>query len=67
MFLFSLYPTASLIVYKVLKEKDRIDSILLLPLIWTIFEILRGTLFSGFPWLSIGYTQTSNLFVYWCI
>ena len=60
-FYLALYPTASLLVYKVVKTKARIDSILLLPLIWTTFEILRGTLFSGFPWLSIGYTQTSNL------
>ena len=56
----ALYPTASFLIYRVLKTKYQLNSILLFPLIWTIFEILRGTLFSGFPWLSIGYTQTSN-------
>jgi apolipoprotein N-acyltransferase len=34
-------------------------SLLLLPLLWLVSEGLRGWLFTGFPWLSLGYTQTS--------
>lgn len=32
-----------------------------LPLIWLLFEWLRGWLFTGFPWLGLGYTQTEAL------
>lgn len=26
--------------------------------LWTLGELARGTLFTGFPWLAVGYTQT---------
>lgn len=32
-----------------------------LPLVWWLIELLRGTLFTGFPWLELGYTQTDAL------
>ena len=31
--------------------------LLILPGAWVLFEWLRGWLFSGFPWLALGYTQ----------
>ena len=36
-------------------------SIWITPLLWVIFERLRGFLFSGFGWGLIGYTQFENL------
>lgn len=31
---------------------------LLLASLWTLSELLRGYLFTGFPWLALGYSQT---------
>lgn len=34
--------------------------LLVLPGAWVLFEWLRGWLFTGFPWLAIGYTQIDS-------
>jgi len=34
--------------------------VIVLPAVWLLMEWLRGWLFTGFPWLSLGYTQTDT-------
>lgn len=35
--------------------RDFVRAALVIPSAWTLFEWLRGWIFSGFPWLSVGY------------
>lgn len=34
-----------------------VQRLVLAPPLWVLVETLRGTLFTGFPWLSLGYSQ----------
>ncbi|MDP1636174.1 MAG: apolipoprotein N-acyltransferase [Gallionellaceae bacterium] len=40
-----------------LKASANVRILLVMPAIWTLAEWLRGLLFTGFPWLSMGYSQ----------
>lgn len=39
-------------------RRNRTSDALLFAGLWTLAEWLRGTLFTGFPWLAIGYSQS---------
>jgi apolipoprotein N-acyltransferase len=36
------------------------QQVLLIPALWTLFEWIRGWMFTGFPWLSLGYAQAAD-------
>lgn len=40
-----------------LSRVPRLFSPLIFAACWTAFEVLRGSLFTGFPWLSLGYAE----------
>lgn len=42
------------------KATANVRILLLMPAIWTLAEWLRGLLFTGFPWLSMGYSQVPS-------
>jgi apolipoprotein N-acyltransferase len=39
---------------------DRLRIVLVIPALWVLFEWLRGTLFTGFPWLTQGYAHSDS-------
>jgi len=41
-------------------QSTRIKLLLVLPAAWVLMEWLRGWLFTGFPWLAMGYSQTDT-------
>jgi len=59
--LMSLYPAllAGLWIH-LFPEKSRVTLIFVIPATWVLFEWLRGWLFTGFPWLSLGYSQIAS-------
>lgn len=37
--------------------EDRLSTLLFVPAAWTTLELIRGQLFTGFPWAHLGYSQ----------
>ncbi|WP_404402357.1 apolipoprotein N-acyltransferase [Idiomarina seosinensis] len=56
----SCFPALALALWRWLCQRSELWRFSL-PLIWLTTEALRGWLFSGFPWLGLGYTQTETL------
>ncbi|MDR0564095.1 MAG: apolipoprotein N-acyltransferase [Azoarcus sp.] len=54
----SLYPALAGMFYVRWRYGGLLRRSLLFAALWVFAEWLRGTLFTGFPWLSIGYSQT---------
>lgn len=57
----SIYPALSLYVARKLLPTGRLW-LWLIPSCWLVFEYLRGVVLTGFPWLSLGYTQLTSPF-----
>lgn len=56
----ALYPAATFALWRKLCLRSNYWYFSL-PLLWLLAETLRGWLFTGFPWLGLGYTQTDAL------
>jgi apolipoprotein N-acyltransferase len=56
----SLYPALALGAAQALAPPAWPRLAVLLPALWTLAEWLRGTLFTGFPWLASGYAHTDS-------
>src|SRR5512135_3624984 len=56
----ALYPALALGAAQWLVPAAGPRLVLMLPALWTLAEWLRGTLFTGFPWLASGYAHTDG-------
>lgn len=54
----ALYPALFAVLLRTLPVRsDGLRQLLLAPALWVCGEWLRGWIFTGFPWLSLGYSQ----------
>ena len=53
----ALYPAVTGWIYYVLGPRSALATLVALPALWTLAEWLRGWLFTGFPWIALGYSQ----------
>ncbi len=57
----SLYPgLVALLFSKLSKSHSNLLCVLLFSSLWSLGEYLRGTMFSGFPWLTLGFGQIDS-------
>src|SRR5512143_3480639 len=56
----ALYPALALGLAQWLVRSPWARLAVILPSIWTLTDWLRGTLFTGFPWLASGYAHTDS-------
>lgn len=62
----SLYPALQgYVLNRFLPNEKLTKSLLAYPASWVLSEWLRGIIFTGFPWLLLGYSQTTSLFSSW--
>jgi apolipoprotein N-acyltransferase len=62
----AFYPTIKVWLYKLLENKffnkqmNNTSSVLTFASIWVLIDWLQSWLFTGFPWLYLGYSQTTS-------
>jgi apolipoprotein N-acyltransferase len=57
----ALYPAIFALVTHLLVTRLGVRALLLAPAVWVTTELGRGYLFTGFPWVLLGYSQTTAL------
>ena len=61
----SIYMGLFGVLYSYLSFQSTKNTIIVFPVCWVLIEILRGLLFTGFPWLLVGTTISDTLFGGW--
>lgn len=57
----ALFPAlAGLLQARVAKKLPLLRMILVMPAVWVLIELLRGMIFTGFPWLTLGYAHSGS-------
>ncbi len=57
----SLYPALVAFVYqRLFSNKGVLAFVIVMPTLWMLAEWFRSSIFTGFPWLNIGYSQTDT-------
>ena len=54
------YALLAYVVTRIAPDPSPARSLLLIPAGWTLMDWLRGWLFTGFPWLQLGYSQSDT-------
>lgn len=53
----ALFPAAVGLLQALLPASRTVRALLIVPALWVLAEWVRGWLFTGFPWLAMGYSQ----------
>ena len=64
-FYLSIYMALQALLFRYLKNKTFSDALIAFPSTWLLFEIIRGSWFSGFPWLIAGTAIGDSYFDGW--
>ncbi|MBI3068221.1 MAG: apolipoprotein N-acyltransferase [Betaproteobacteria bacterium] len=56
----ALYPAAAGWLFAKFQRSATLPLVLLMPALWVVLEWTRGWLFTGFPWLAVGYSQVPS-------
>ncbi|MBX2836654.1 MAG: apolipoprotein N-acyltransferase [Gammaproteobacteria bacterium] len=58
----ALFPAILASLYQRFQQSHSpLSNALLFAALWALLELLRGKLFGGFPWILVGYSQTTDL------
>lgn len=56
----AFYPAVTGWIYYMLGARSTLVTLMALPALWALADWLRGWLFTGFPWIALGYAQVPD-------